>query len=171
MRSFWYPKMYVKDLLSIPMEILPQNNIKGIILDLDNTVTEWNSNYIRPQVAQWFAELKSRAVQLCILSNNGEERVVKVAEQLNVPYVHRARKPTSYGYLRALKIMGLQAENTLLIGDQIFTDIWGGNRLGLFTVLVKPLNGKEFPGTKVSRFFERILLKKIVSSQLVDVRV
>jgi HAD superfamily phosphatase (TIGR01668 family) len=162
--------MYVKDLLSVPVEILLQNNIKGIILDLDNTVTEWNSNYIRPQVAQWFAELKGMAVKLCILSNNGEERVLKVAEQLSVPYVHRARKPASYGYLRALKIMELRAENTLLIGDQIFTDIWGGNRLGLFTVLVKPLTEKEFPGTKISRFFEKILLKKIMNSKLVDVR-
>lgn len=167
----FYPNLYVDSLLSIPLDIFPQNHIKGIILDLDNTVTKWNSNVIQPPVKQWFDNLQTMSLPVCLLSNNGEERVVKVARQLAIPYVHRARKPSRVGYYRAFQLLNSNQENTAVIGDQIFTDVWGGNRLGLFTILVKPIEGPEFPGTKISRFFERRLLNRMMKSEKVHNRI
>lgn len=156
-----YPDLYVKSLLDIPLEELKALGKKAFILDLDNTVTEWNSNDIAKEVAQWFITIKEQGFKACILSNNGEQRVVKVAEQLGIPYVHRAQKPRRGAFFKAMKVLEATKEETAVIGDQIFTDVLGGNRAGLFTILVVPLNKREFMGTKVSRFMEYFVLKSL----------
>lgn len=156
-----YPDMYVNSLLEIPLDEMGELGKRVFILDLDNTITEWNSNIITAEVAKWFAHIKDLGFYACILSNNGEKRVVNVAKQLDIPYVHRAQKPRRIGFNRVLKILNVGAEETVVIGDQVFTDILGGNRSGLYTILVAPINGKEFYGTKISRAMEYFVLKKI----------
>jgi HAD superfamily phosphatase (TIGR01668 family) len=163
MFSILYPRLYVDSLLDIPLERLRELKIRAFILDLDNTVTEWNSNELRAEVTQWFALIKDKGFKACILSNNGENRIVSVAKALDIPYVHRAQKPRRGGYHRALKIMGVAAPETAVIGDQIFTDVLGGNRAGLFTILVKPIAHREFMGTKISRGMEFFVLRRLRS--------
>lgn len=158
MFSFLYPRVFVDSILDIPLKRLRELNINAFILDLDNTVTEWNSIVVREEVSQWFRLIKQEGFKACILSNNGEQRIVAVAKTLGIPYVHRAQKPRRKGYRRALSLMGVSAGETAVIGDQIFTDVLGGNRAGLFTILVKPIARKEFMGTKISRGMEFFVL-------------
>lgn len=156
-----YPDLYVNSILDIPLEKLQKRNIKAFILDLDNTLTEWNSNVIDRQVSDWFRTIKEMGFQACILSNNGEQRVVGVARDLAIPFIHRAAKPRRGSFFKAIKLMGVSSRETAVIGDQIFTDVLGGNRAGLFTILVVPRASKEFMGTKISRAMERFVLRRL----------
>lgn len=156
-----YPDLYVQSVVEIPLENLAERNIKAFIFDLDNTITEWNSNIVNQEVLDWFITIKERGFQACILSNNGEQRVVGVAQRLGIPFIHRAAKPRRGSFYKAVKLMGVSARETAVIGDQIFTDVLGGNRAGLFTILVVPLARKEFMGTKISRAMEHFVLRRL----------
>lgn len=155
------PDIYVSTILDIPLDELAKRGIRAFIIDLDNTATHWNSNEITPEVRAWFTRLREQGLKACFLSNNGEERVLAVARSLDVPYIHRAQKPRRGGYRRAIEAMGSASAETAVIGDQIYTDILGGNRAGLFTILVKPIHTREFMGTKISRMFEVPVLRAI----------
>ncbi|HPF20013.1 MAG TPA: YqeG family HAD IIIA-type phosphatase [Syntrophomonas sp.] len=155
-----YPRMYVDTLLDVPLEELAALGVRAFILDLDNTITEWNSQELRAEVEAWFRTIRERGFKACILSNNGEQRIVQIAARLEIPFIHRARKPMRGAFLQAVEIMGMQPDAVAVIGDQIFTDILGGNRAGLYTILVKPLARREFYGTKISRAMEFFVLRR-----------
>ncbi|MDD4170602.1 MAG: YqeG family HAD IIIA-type phosphatase [Syntrophomonas sp.] len=157
-----YPRIYVDTLLDIPLNHLREQNISAFIMDLDNTITEWNSNELRSEVEEWFKLIKTAGFKACILSNNGEQRIRKVAERLDIPFIHRAAKPRRGSFHRAIDIMGVRAAQTAVVGDQIFTDVLGGNRAGLFTILVKPLARREFIGTKINRTLELFVLHHLL---------
>jgi HAD superfamily phosphatase (TIGR01668 family) len=161
MPSILYPKIYVKTILDVPLETLQNLGIKAFILDLDNTLTEWNSNEVKQEIIEWFACIKAAGYKACILSNNGEQRVITVAQLLDIPYLFRARKPSRRAFYKAIELMQVRPDQTAVIGDQIFTDVLGGNRAGLFTILVSPIARREFAGTKISRFFEFFVLRKL----------
>jgi len=161
MMEILYPRIYVNSLLDIPLERLKELKIKAFILDLDNTVTEWNSSTVKKEIVEWFEKIKQEDFKACILSNNGEKRILSVSESLGIPYIPRAQKPRRGAFYRAISLMGVDPEETAVIGDQIFTDVLGGNRAGLFTILVVPINRKEFLGTKISRSFEYFLLRRL----------
>lgn len=161
MKKYLFPDVYVESILDLPLEKLYAHGIRAFIMDLDNTVTEWNSQEVRSEVVSWMKEVKARGFKACIASNNGRERVVSVAEGLGIPFVSKAGKPRRRAFHRALKVMGSLPEETAVIGDQIFTDILGGNRMNLFTILVVPINKREFIGTRVMRKFEIMVLKRI----------
>lgn len=155
------PDIYVNSILDIPLEMLEQLGIKAFILDLDNTLTEWNSNEVRREFIDWFIKIKAAGYKACILSNNGEQRVIAVAQKLDIPYIFRARKPSRRSFYKAIELMQVKRTQTAVIGDQIFTDVLGGNRAGLFTILVVPIARREFAGTKISRLFERFIIPKL----------
>ncbi len=161
MANILYPGLYVDSLLDIPLDELNNRGIKAFILDLDNTITEWNSNDVRFEVEEWFKLIKEQGYKACILSNNAERRIIQVADRLGIPFIHRARKPRRGSFLRAVALMEVNAAEAAVIGDQIFTDVLGGNRSGLFTILVKPLDKREFYGTKISRVMEIFVLRRL----------
>ncbi|MGB9792981.1 MAG: YqeG family HAD IIIA-type phosphatase [Thermacetogeniaceae bacterium] len=152
------PKQIYKSILDIPLEQLYNNGIRGIIIDLDNTLTEWNSSELSRQTLNWLRRAEEIGLRLCFVSNNSDERVRKIAEMVGVPFVARARKPRRRSFIRAMELMRTGREETAVVGDQIFTDILGGNRLGLFTILVTPLSKREFIGTRFMRLLERLVL-------------
>ena len=162
MLELLYPRYYVDTLLDIPLDKLKAQNIEAFILDLDNTITEWNSNELRLEVEEWFRRIKAEGFQACILSNNAEQRIKLVADRLGIPFIHRAAKPRRGAFRRAVEVMGVRADQTAVVGDQIFTDILGGNRTGLFTILVKPLARREFIGTKINRALEIFVLRHLL---------
>jgi len=153
------PQLYVGSLLDIPLDKLRTRNISAFIVDLDNTITEWNSRELRTEIINWFNSIKSQGFQACILSNNNEQRIQEVAVRLGIPFIHRAKKPLRRSFHQALEIMGVSGDQAAVIGDQIFTDILGGNRAGLYTILVKPLARREFMGTKIARSLELLVLR------------
>ncbi|HEX3014764.1 MAG TPA: YqeG family HAD IIIA-type phosphatase [Desulfobacteria bacterium] len=157
MLSFLRPSMCVGSLDSISPTQLQQLNIKGLIIDLDNTVTPWNDLEVGPKVTAWFKRLASYGIKSCVVSNNSEQRVAAVANVLGIPFIHKASKPHRRSYYRSMEIMETKRDNTAVIGDQLFTDILGGNRLGLFTILVVPISEREWIGTRVMRLFERLV--------------
>lgn len=152
--------MYVDTLLDVPLEELAAAGLRAFIFDLDNTITEWNSQALRTEVEEWFQTIREMGFKACILSNNGEKRILQVSQRLGIPFIHRARKPMRRSFLQAVDLMGMKPSEVAVIGDQIFTDVLGGNRAGLYTILVKPLARREFYGTKISRAMEFFVLRR-----------
>ena len=155
------PKLYVDSIYHIDFEKLKRRGISGVIIDLDNTITGWDNPDLSDQAFDWFAQMKLADLKACIVSNNSHRRVEKAVEKLSIPFIAKANKPLTGAFRRAMEMMGTKPEETAVVGDQIFTDVLGGNRLNLFTVLVVPINSKEFIGTRLVRIVERRVLKSL----------
>ncbi len=159
------PNLYVRRITNIPIDYLANHNFKGVIIDLDNTIVPWDSNRIDEEFSQWIYDLLQSGIQLVLVSNNKSRRVKEFSVLMDVPYIASAVKPLRMSFLKALNMMDLQKQDVVVIGDQIFTDIWGGNMLGLYTILVEPMASKEFLGTKFLRMLERFVLNKVVMTK------
>lgn len=154
-----YPDMYVPSVTEINPDELRQRGIRHLLLDLDNTIVRRDRDKLPPEVEAWLRDLLHRGFKLCIVSNNSTGRVNTLAEPLQIPTVVRALKPMRRAFLRGMHQLGAETHDTAVVGDQIFTDILGGNMLNLFTILVVPLPGKEFWGTwLVNRRLEKLVL-------------
>lgn len=162
MRQLFYPNIYLTSLDYLDTSILKKRGIKAILFDLDNTIVPRDSHYLEPEVEEWLQGLLKQGFSLAIVSNNGSKRVNLFADRLGIPTVSRAVKPFKKAFQRALELLDVKAENAAVLGDQVFTDILGGNRLGLFTILVVPMKGKEFWATRMfNRRMERLVLRDI----------
>jgi len=142
---------------------LKQQGFKGIIADLDNTLVAAETGQATPELEKWLKQLKNDGFQVMIVSNNCRRRVAQVADALNIPYISRARKPARRAFLQALVQLRLKPDETVMVGDQLLTDIYGGKRLGLYTILVQPISPVEKWTTRLNRCLEKgiiILLKK-----------
>lgn len=155
------PDFHVLSLNEIPILELKEKGIKGLIIDLDNTLTNWNCHNIDPTVYKWLMDLNKWGFKTCILSNNGVKRIEATITGLKIPFVANALKPRKKGFKKAMELMDCQRENTAIIGDQLFTDILGGKRVGITTILVAPRSKQEFFGTKLTRLIERLVLSKM----------
>lgn len=157
------PDLYVESVLHLDLGKLKEMNIKGLIIDIDNTLVAWDIKYASDKAKEWLLKLKKEGFEVCLVSNNTEDRVVTFNEELKLPAIHRATKPRRGPFRKAMEVMGTTINNTAVIGDQIFTDVLGGNRMGLLTVLVVPIESKEFWWTtfvrKIERYVLRIVLK------------
>ena len=156
------PSRYASSILALDPGGLVADGIRGLILDLDNTVVEWNAPAPAEAVRQWVGRVRAAGVQMCIVSNNFSSRTQAIGRALDVPVVAAAVKPIPWGFRRAMALMGTQASRTALIGDQVFTDILGGNLLGVCTILVEPLSTREFPTTRLIRRLERLVRSRVV---------
>lgn len=154
------PKYQAKSILELDLEELERAGIKGIIFDLDNTLVEWKKETLSSEVIDLISRFKNKGFKICILSNALEHRVESVAQVLDVPYVSRAVKPRKTPFRKALEIMGTNPEETAVVGDQLFTDILGGNRMELYTIWTPPLSSTEFVSTKAVRQIERMVIKR-----------
>lgn len=154
------PKVQAQSVLELDLDELREAGIRGVIFDLDNTLVEWKRNQLNPEVIALIQRFKNEGFALCILSNALEHRVEAVARILDIPYVSRAVKPRKSPFKKALEIMGTSPENTAVVGDQLFTDILGGNRMELYTIWTPPLSDTEFISTKAVRKLERLVIKR-----------
>lgn len=137
------PNIYLKKVEDITIEMLIKNKIKLLILDIDNTLIDYYKN-LSEEVVNWAKEMKGQGIKLYILSNtNNEEKVKKVAEKLGIQYKHFAMKPLKRGFKYVQKETNIKPENIAVVGDQIFTDVLGGNRSQMFTILVDPIDDKK----------------------------
>jgi HAD superfamily phosphatase (TIGR01668 family) len=118
----------------------------------------WNDRELFPDVLEWINKVKNYGLKVCIVSNNHSERGEDLAKALGVPAIWRAVKPRRGAFRKALEIMGLGASKVAVVGDQVFTDVLGGNRLGMHTILVRPIDRKEFVLTRMMRHLERVIL-------------
>lgn len=162
------PDLYVESILHLDLEKLKTKEIKGLIIDIDNTLVAWDIKYASDKAKKWLLNLKKEGFEVCLVSNNTEDRVVTFNEELKLPAIHRATKPRRGPFKRAMEILGTNVKNTAVIGDQIFTDVLGGNRMGLFTVLVVPIESKEFWWTTFVRKIERHVLRVVLKGHRGD---
>lgn len=160
-----YPDLYLNNVKEITPEILEKNNIKGLILDIDNTLIDYDKTLLKGCV-EWCKELKKNGIKMCILSNTNKlDKVKRVAETLELEYLYFAHKPSKKGFKKAINLLKLKKENIATVGDQIFTDVFGGNRCNIFTILTKPIDTRDIFITKLKRPFENIVIKKYLKKK------
>ncbi len=143
--------------------MLIKKGMEAVVLDIDNTLVPHNSPNPTEAVNSFLDDMRKNGIKLCVVSNNREERVKSFCERINIPcYVYGALKPRAYGYEKAAEAMNTEPSKICAIGDQIYTDVWGGNRAGCFTVLVKPIDLKsEGLPIALKRLLERPVLRRI----------
>lgn len=162
---FFYPREYVNNVKEITIDFLKKNNIKALILDVDNTILDFDKN-IPEGIQEWCENLKKQGIKMCILSNsNQKEKVSMVAEKLNLQYFYFATKPLKRGFRKAIKLLEEKEENIAAVGDQIFTDVIGANRCKIFSILVKPIAEKDLLVTKIKRPLENMIVKKYLETK------
>ena len=155
MYNFLLPNEFVTSVFEITPEKLQDLGIKGIITDLDNTLVEWDRADATEELIEWLQIMKEAGIRIIIASNNNEARVKTFAEPLDIPYIHKARKPLRNAFYGAIIQLGLRPNEVVMVGDQLLTDVMGANRLGLHTILVKPVAQSDGFVTKFNRFIER----------------
>lgn len=156
-----FPDRYINRITDIDSNFFKEENIKGVIIDIDNTVIDVKKNLIDGLV-EWINELKENNITVVILTNTFDRpKVVKIANLLDIDYFLFGRKPSITGFLKVKKHLGLSTENIAVIGDQIFTDILGANRVGMLSILVNPLQEKlDYFVTRWKRPMEEAVLAK-----------
>jgi putative phosphatase len=163
MLQHFCPRLVVSRLTDLSPAFFQERALRAAILDLDNTLVPWRGAAIAPEVRAWVARCRDAGLKLCICSNTHRpRRLSQLAAELEIPYIERVAKPRRAGFLKALALMGTGIAETAVVGDQLMTDIWGGNRCGLLTILVEPLSRVEFIGTRlVNRPLEAWLLARM----------
>lgn len=157
MFNSFFPDTRKPSTYQIEFEKLYEKGYRGVIFDIDNTLVEHGKDATE-QARQLFVRLKSIGFESCLLSNNKEERVVRFNRDIQTNYISKAGKPSGKNYKKAMELMGTTIENTVFVGDQLFTDVWGAKRLGIYNILVAPIDKKEEIQIVLKRYLERIVL-------------
>ncbi len=165
MNSNFYPEIYISSINEITDELLKKNGIKGLILDIDNTLVPNHVADADENAVRWIEQMKAAGYKMCIVSNAARKRVIRFNERIKLNAVHRAMKPATAAFYRAGRLMGLNSESIAVIGDQIFTDVYGGNRAGMFTILVKPIDKREGRLVRFKRIFEKRIMERYIESK------
>ena len=156
----FYPDYKFSRTADIPDSFFTDNNIRFAVLDIDNTLVPYTSPLPDEEARSFLQRLKSLGVKYCFVSNNDEERVKLFCDELGESeYIAKAGKPFARKIKRAMWRMGAEKSNTVLIGDQVFTDVYGAKRAGILAVMVDPLEAKETPFFGLKRKMEKIVLK------------
>ena len=137
---------------------LAMAGIRYVLLDVDNTIVARGSTDIAPAAAAWIAALQQQGISICLVSNNWHRAVTNYAAELGLPIIYRAMKPLPVAFLKAKHMIGAKARQTLVVGDQLMTDIIGGKFLGIHTALVRPLVTQDLWHTLLLRGVEQRLL-------------
>lgn len=153
----FYPKEYQDSIWQLDFEELYRRGFRGILFDVDNTLVPHDAP-AEERTVLFFQKLHKLGFATCLISNNKEPRVASFAEAVKASYVYKAGKPKRGGYRRGMEQIGTDLEHTLFVGDQIFTDIWGANRTGIYSILVKPMDPKEEIQIVLKRYPEKIVL-------------
>jgi HAD superfamily phosphatase (TIGR01668 family) len=157
------PTWVVESVRDVDPKALKARGIQAIITDLDNTLVPWRHYEISPGVIEWLAKLEVENIKICIASNTLQmQRLNQLADTMGIPFVDRVRKPSVDGFLRSMQLMGSNVQNTAVFGDQIFTDIVCGNRLGLKTILLREnMTKEEFFQTQIVRYIENFFIRRL----------
>lgn len=152
-----FPRLYKKDIYDIDYKGLYDRGFRAILFDIDNTLTTHGTKADSSNVA-FFKNLRDIGFKTCLISNNKEERVLPFAQTVDSPYIYKANKPSKRGYKKAMELLEVKDTQTAFVGDQIFTDIWGANSAGVYSILVDPISPKEEIQIVLKRYLERIVL-------------
>ena len=155
------PNFVLNSVTDITVEFLDKNNIKALLLDVDNTLSVAHANKtLRNGVAQWLSDMREADIPMMILSNAKKKRAIRFADSVGLDVVGLAAKPLPFGYFRAVKKLKIKRKNVAIVGDQIFTDVMGGNLSGVKTILVTDITPEDKPFFKFKRKLEKKMLKR-----------
>lgn len=154
----FYPDEWLSSAYAVDYEKLYGQGYRGVIYDIDNTLVNHGAP-ANEQSVRLFEQLRAIGFSTCLLSNNRKKRVAPFAEAVGSDYISLANKPAVKNYLAACSRMGVDKDQAVFIGDQLFTDVWGAKRAGIFNILVQPLNPKEEIQIVIKRQLERIVLR------------
>lgn len=157
MLQMMYPDEYLESTYQIDFEEMYNKGYRGVLFDIDNTLVPHGAPADERAIAL-FRRLKEIGFQTCLISNNKEPRVKSFCEQVGSSYIYKAGKPLPKGYLEGIRKMGIKKQNTIFVGDQIFTDVFGAKRAEVYTILVKPIHPKEEIQIVLKRYLEKIVL-------------
>lgn len=159
-----YPKSYFKKVTDILPDFLNEKKIKGLILDVDNTLIDFDRNILKG-IDDWYKKVKENDIKCIILSNsNKKDKIKMVADSIGIPYILFAKKPLKMGFIKAQKQLEIPNENIAVVGDQIFTDVIGANRCKMYSILVEPIAEKDIWITRLKRPFENMIIKKYLKN-------
>ena len=157
MLECFYPDVYISSTYQIDFQKYYDSGYRGIIFDIDNTLVPHGAPADTRSI-RLIESLKKMDFQILLLSNNKEPRVKMFNDAVHVHYIFKAGKPGRAGYRKAMEQMGTNEKNTLFVGDQLFTDVWGAKKAGIVTYLVKPIHPKEEIQIVLKRYLEKIVL-------------
>ena len=160
----FYPDEYLDSTYKIDFDLLYKKGYRGVIFDIDNTLVPHGAP-ADARAEALFSHLKSIGFSCCLLSNNQRPRVELFNKNIGVNFIEDAHKPSVKSYQKAMKMMGTDTENTLFVGDQLFTDVFGARRSGVHSILVKPIHPKEEIQIVLKRYLEKIVLHFYLKEQ------
>ena len=149
------PDLILPSFDALTVDFLKEKEIRFLILDVDNTLIPYEETMPRPSVRAWLDELQAAGIAVSFVTNNHKPRLLTFNETLGYPAFANSAKPFRRNMKKAMRAMGADAAHTANMGDQIFTDVWAGRRMKLFTVLVPPIKDKRDPFTRFKRCLER----------------
>ena len=144
----------------VTAEFLLSIGVRGVLLDIDNTLEPYENALPGEHVLAWLDSLKAAGIKTAILSNNGKKRVDTFNKSIGMPAYAKAGKPFKKNLLRAMNEIGTDRENTIFIGDQILTDVWAAHNAKIRAILVPPIKDRRDPLTKFKRILEEPILKR-----------
>ena len=156
--GFLYPKEYIPSVFEITAEKIKRLGLDTVIFDIDNTLVPYWIKVPDDKLKAYFKSLRDNGIKIGVLSNSKEIRSKTFCAPVNIPYVFRAKKPGIKGFIKIMENMGSKPEKSMIVGDQIFTDVWCGNKAGAYSVLVKQVSPKDELITAPKRPFEKIIL-------------
>jgi len=154
------PDYYFEKFSDASCGFLVSIGVKGIVLDIDNTLEPYENPVPTEQVVAWFDSLATAGIKAAFVSNNNAERVEMFNKNLEFPAYFKAGKPFKKNILRALSDMGVTPSEAILMGDQIFTDVWAARNAGIRAILLPPINDRRDLVTRAKRVLERPIIKK-----------
>lgn len=160
-----YPDYMFPAIDDIDKDFFRRLNIRFLIMDIDNTLVPYTSPDPTPSARAFLQRLKAEKIKACFISNNHKQRVERFNQSLGLPYIYDAKKPLIAALRKSMKQLGAVPSQTALLGDQIFTDILAGNRAGITTILVQPIEPKETPFFMLKRKYENIILERMKKEQ------
>ncbi len=160
----FYPDLYVKTVYDIDLNNLKEKGIRAFIFDIDNTLVTYDDLVPTEIVMDYFKKLDEMGFKVYLVSNNNLERVKPFAEFAKLPYFAKALKPRKKYLKIALSDMGVKAEETALVGDQLFTDVWAGTRMNMYAILVDPISDKEDSFVHFKRKIEKWIFNRYNSN-------
>ncbi len=159
--SRFLPTEFVDSIFEIDLEKLKSIGKKGFLFDIDNTLATYAMAVPDEKTMEWIGRLHELGFGVYLISNNNERRVKPFAESINAGYIAKALKPRIKPIRQACANMGISVDEAVLVGDQLFTDIWGGSRIGMHTILVKPISDVEHWFVRFKRKFEKLIMKRL----------
>ena len=153
------PDIKLHGITDITVELLNKYNIKALLLDVDNTMSTHHGTILTDGLMEWIVNMQQNNIKLMVLSNSKKKRIEPFAARIGLPFISLGCKPLPTGYLRGVKALQEKRKSVAIVGDQIFTDILGGNLVGINSILLKPIKLETQTSFKIRRYFENKLLK------------